>query len=184
MSPPPAVCPKADALFPIVSAASIVAKVIRDRSLVQSRDALGLSGDLGTGYPHDAATLAWLRTHVSPLAGFPPLVRFSWETSVRMLAEDGGGAAVAGPGGVGPRSGGGTGGGCPTRKVAKVVFEADTARGDGDGGGASGGGAPPPRSQMRLVDPRSTCAGLQETSGAGRAPYFRTRRLQRVAEAF
>ncbi len=41
---------------------------------------LGLTGEVGTGYPGDAATSAWLKAHVHPVLGFPPLVRHSWAT--------------------------------------------------------------------------------------------------------
>lgn len=45
------VCPKADALYPIVSAASIVAKVSRDRELRAARPGGESSPELGSGYP-------------------------------------------------------------------------------------------------------------------------------------
>lgn len=47
------VCPKADALYPAVSAASIVAKVLRDTSLLVEQQQLGAAhaGALGNGYP-------------------------------------------------------------------------------------------------------------------------------------
>jgi ribonuclease H2 subunit A len=47
------VCPKADALYPIVSAASIAAKVLRDTSLLVEQGALAEkhAGSLGNGYP-------------------------------------------------------------------------------------------------------------------------------------
>lgn len=82
------VCPKADALFPIVSAASIVAKVTRDRALEAARAGLPDCarpgpGGLGTGYPHDELTKAWLVSHVDRFFGFRPIVRFSWETAAR-----------------------------------------------------------------------------------------------------
>ncbi|KXZ50898.1 hypothetical protein GPECTOR_14g146 [Gonium pectorale] len=79
------VCPKADSLYPIVSAASIVAKVLRDTSLTECQKSLGLQGEVGTGYPGDAATVAWLKQHIHPVFGFPPLVRQSWETCARLL---------------------------------------------------------------------------------------------------
>lgn len=47
------VCPKADALYPIVSAASIVAKVLRDTALLVEQERLPErhKGSLGNGYP-------------------------------------------------------------------------------------------------------------------------------------
>lgn len=51
------VCPKADALYPIVSAASIVAKVLRDTALLVEQEQLPdkHKGNLGNGYPRSAA---------------------------------------------------------------------------------------------------------------------------------
>jgi ribonuclease H2 subunit A len=63
------VCPKADAIYPIVSAASIAAKVTRDQ-LQESID-----GESGSGYPGDSVTLAWLRGRLHPVSGFPADVR-------------------------------------------------------------------------------------------------------------
>lgn len=66
---------KADALFPVVGAASIVAKILRDDIL---RHTLGVGA---SGYPGDSATVAWLKDHLDPVFGFPRIVRFSWGTS-------------------------------------------------------------------------------------------------------
>lgn len=63
------VCPKADAIYPIVSAASIAAKVTRD--VLQA----AIPGDAGSGYPGDDATKAWLAARVHPFLGFPRDVR-------------------------------------------------------------------------------------------------------------
>lgn len=53
---------KADSLFPVVSAASIVAKVTRD-SLLENwvfEESLPISREFGCGYPGDPITVAWL----------------------------------------------------------------------------------------------------------------------------
>lgn len=84
-----AVCPKADALYPIVSAASIVAKVTRDRLL---RDFVldvspTCSQEYGSGYPGDPVTTTWLKANLDKVFGYPDLVRFSWQTTSRLLHE-------------------------------------------------------------------------------------------------
>lgn len=71
---------KADVLFPVVGAASIVAKVLRD-------DILKEMGVGASGYPGDAATVAWLRSNVDPIFGFPNVVRFSWSSCAELLRE-------------------------------------------------------------------------------------------------
>eukprot|EP00891_Asterochloris_glomerata_P008869 jgi/Astpho2/8869/fgenesh1_pm.00129_%23_13_t len=84
------VCPKADAIYPIVSAASIVAKVTRDRLLreFQPQEAgVQLGTQYGSGYPGDPVTKQWLDSHMDPVFGFPSLVRFSWQTADRMLED-------------------------------------------------------------------------------------------------
>lgn len=82
------VCPKADAIYPIVSAASIAAKVWRDRALEALHGTVEggkKSQGLCSGYPGDAETKAWLKNHVTPVFGFPSLVRFSWATCKTIL---------------------------------------------------------------------------------------------------
>jgi ribonuclease H2 subunit A len=80
--------PKADSLYPVVSAASICAKVVRDRIIHKwqflEKDE-GLYTELGSGYPSDPSTRAWLEDNVDPIFGFPTLVRFSWSTSQKIL---------------------------------------------------------------------------------------------------
>lgn len=71
--------PKADALYPIVSAASIAAKVTRDRVIE------GLGGDRGSGYPSDPKTKEWLSRSMDPIFGYDQAVRFSWGTVDKLL---------------------------------------------------------------------------------------------------
>lgn len=74
---------KADSLYPVVSGASIVAKVTRDRALrswVLEETAENMHTNFGSGYPGDPATKAWLSHHKHSVFGFPTLVRFSWGT--------------------------------------------------------------------------------------------------------
>ena len=72
---------KADRDYPIVSAASIVAKVMRDREVDSLKE---VHGDFGSGYPSDPTTKAffteWLRRG-DPL---PACVRRSWKTWVNI----------------------------------------------------------------------------------------------------
>ncbi|XP_003976099.2 ribonuclease H2 subunit A isoform X1 [Takifugu rubripes] len=80
--------PKADSLFPIVSAASICAKVARDFAVKHWRfgEDLGeVDADYGSGYPSDPKTKAWLLRYLDPVFGYPQLVRFSWSTAQTLM---------------------------------------------------------------------------------------------------
>lgn len=84
------VAEKADSKYPIVSAASICAKVIRDR-IVQNwtyleSDSLYLDTfKLGSGYPADPDTKKFLERSKDPVFGFATIARFSWSTITRIL---------------------------------------------------------------------------------------------------
>ncbi|MDK2975376.1 MAG: ribonuclease [Methanofollis sp.] len=72
----------ADVLFPVVSAASIVAKVSRDRRIADLREAFGA---IGSGYPSDPATIAYLRERIWADGVPPAFARSSWKTVVEMM---------------------------------------------------------------------------------------------------
>ncbi|MCH79636.1 ribonuclease H2 subunit A-like, partial [Trifolium medium] len=77
------VAKKADSLYPVVSGASIVAKVTRDRAVrewVLDETADNMHRNFGSGYPGDPTTKSWLEHHKHSIFGFPTLVRFSWGT--------------------------------------------------------------------------------------------------------
>eukprot|EP00730_Choanoeca_flexa_P003633 TRINITY_DN11461_c0_g1_i1.p1 TRINITY_DN11461_c0_g1~~TRINITY_DN11461_c0_g1_i1.p1 ORF type:complete len:398 (+),score=98.98 TRINITY_DN11461_c0_g1_i1:668-1861(+) len=83
---------KADVKYPIVSAASICAKVTRDAVLTHWKhlEKVGTMGtDYGSGYPSDPSTKAWLQKSCVPIFGFPGLVRFSWSTAKKIMEEKG-----------------------------------------------------------------------------------------------
>lgn len=67
---------KADQRFVIVSAASIVAKVTRDRAMARIRK----DHDLGSGYPSDKRTISFVRKTVESKIELPKFVRTSWKT--------------------------------------------------------------------------------------------------------
>jgi ribonuclease HII len=68
---------KADRTYPIVGAASIVAKVIRDREVERLR---GQYGDFGSGYPADPLTRVYLERYIRKHRAPPPFARKSWKT--------------------------------------------------------------------------------------------------------
>ncbi|XP_020503326.1 ribonuclease H2 subunit A [Labrus bergylta] len=84
--------PKADSLFPVVSAASICAKVARDRAVKgwNFQEDLGeVDADYGSGYPGDPKTKAWLQKYLDPVFGYPQFVRFSWSTAKILMDNKG-----------------------------------------------------------------------------------------------
>ncbi|GMS82299.1 hypothetical protein PENTCL1PPCAC_4474 [Pristionchus entomophagus] len=84
---------KADALFPVVSAASIAAKVTRDTQLREwqfAERAPKVEGvKFGSGYPSDPTTKAFLAKTVDGVFGYPGLIRFSWKTVDTILDKKG-----------------------------------------------------------------------------------------------
>lgn len=83
---------KADANYAVCSAASVVAKVLRDallqnwtfsESTSSSSSSTLLPDDFkfGSGYPSDPTCKAWMQNNVAacPVFGFPDIVRFSWK---------------------------------------------------------------------------------------------------------
>ena len=75
---------KADRTYPIVSAASIIAKVERDKaiSFLQKK-----YGNLGCGYPCDKNTITFLYDWIKKYGVYPDFVRKSWKTSKRIKME-------------------------------------------------------------------------------------------------
>lgn len=85
------VAKKADALYPVVSAASICAKVARDRAVKNWHFAEGITiedNSFGSGYPGDPATKKFLAGNIDPVFGFPDFVRFSWSTAALILERE------------------------------------------------------------------------------------------------
>ncbi|WWC91754.1 uncharacterized protein L201_006701 [Kwoniella dendrophila CBS 6074] len=111
------VCPKADSLFKIVGAASIVAKVTRDRYVHNWVDPEDIASNeelpnkriklddkkkeedageeeeetinRGSGYPSDPKTQAFLKNSLDPVFGYKGIVRFSWATVKVLLDKNG-----------------------------------------------------------------------------------------------
>ncbi|CAB3367241.1 Hypothetical predicted protein [Cloeon dipterum] len=84
------VAKKADAIYPVVSAASICAKVCRDKAVSnwKFKENIEIVGDAwGSGYPGDPATKKFLQANLDPVFGFPQLVRFSWSTAEKITDE-------------------------------------------------------------------------------------------------
>lgn len=72
--------PKADLNYPVVSAASIVAKVHRDLDLAKTPAQ-------GSGYPSDPKTRSWLKEIIRSKQPFPPCVRQRWGTIANLKME-------------------------------------------------------------------------------------------------
>lgn len=154
------VCPKADAIYPIVSAASIVAKVTRDKALREytpmETGALQetMSRKFGSGYPGDPETKGWLENHVDPVFGFPSLVRFSWSTCTNILKDRG----------------------------VRVRWECEEENVAGDnGGGGVGYGGQQQTTMLGFAAGNDKMRDMGPSNGIGRHSFFRARRLQRVA---
>lgn len=65
--------PKADLNHPAVGAASIFAKLARDAAIAEL-------GPVGSGYPSDPVTRAWILDHIRRDAPLPACVRSRWGT--------------------------------------------------------------------------------------------------------
>jgi ribonuclease HII len=80
---------KADDIYPVVSAASIIAKTKRDEEIrniaIELEKKLNLP--MGSGYPADPITQKFLRKWLDRYRSLPPHVRRSWKTTKNILRE-------------------------------------------------------------------------------------------------
>ena len=72
----------ADETIPVVSAAGIVAKVVRDRLISELAAEFG---EIGSGYPSDETTIAFLKNYIAGHGRPPSIARASWETTRQIL---------------------------------------------------------------------------------------------------
>ncbi len=77
---------KADAKYPAVSAASIIAKVTRDREIEKIKEQYG---EVGSGYPSDPRTIDFLKREISRGTDISGIVRTEWATFRRIRSEAG-----------------------------------------------------------------------------------------------
>ena len=80
---------KADTIYPIVSAASIIAKTTRDEmvSSIEKELRKNLDIPLGSGYPADPITQKFLKTWLQENHSLPPYTRLSWKTSQYLIKQ-------------------------------------------------------------------------------------------------
>ncbi|MCS5528842.1 MAG: ribonuclease HII [Nitrosopumilus sp.] len=74
----------ADSRFVVVSAASILAKVTRDKSIQQLRK----THNLGSGYPSDSTTVKFVTKYYKKNRVMPVFVRKSWKPVQRIMGKD------------------------------------------------------------------------------------------------
>ncbi len=81
---------KADDIYPVVGAASILAKTIRDKEIKKISQKLEekLNLPLGSGYPSDPITKKFLKNWLDKFGNLPPNVRHSWKTTQNLINEN------------------------------------------------------------------------------------------------
>ena len=77
---------KADKIYPVVSAASVIAKVERDREIANLRLEYG---EFGSGYLTDEKTMVFLKQLLDKDGEYPDFVRKSWKPAKRAKSEHG-----------------------------------------------------------------------------------------------
>ena len=75
---------KADDTYPVVSAASIIAKVTRDRMIEDISKEFGV--DIGSGYPSDQKTMDFIKGWIRKNGVSPKHTRNSWEPVRKLLS--------------------------------------------------------------------------------------------------
>ena len=80
---------KADEKYPIVGAASIIAKTNRDGEIERIERELKSKLDmpLGSGYPADPVTQKFIKTWLKTFDELPPYIRKSWSTTKKLFKE-------------------------------------------------------------------------------------------------
>jgi ribonuclease HII len=80
---------KADDTYPIVSAASIIAKTRRDNEirLIANELEKKINQPIGSGYPADPITQKFIRSWLNIYDKLPPHTRCSWKTAQNLLKE-------------------------------------------------------------------------------------------------
>ena len=74
----------ADDTYPVVSAASIIAKVTRDRMVEDISKEFGV--DIGSGYPSDEKTMGFIKEWINKNGVSPKHTRNSWEPVRKLLS--------------------------------------------------------------------------------------------------
>jgi len=72
---------KADRLYPVVSAASILAKVERDGAIAELKEKYS---EIGSGYIADPQTVRFLESWIRNFESYPDFVRDSWKPAQRL----------------------------------------------------------------------------------------------------
>ena len=75
---------KADQKYPIVSAASVIAKVERDKAIEEIKREYG---EVGCGYPTDPKTIKFLEECLKKFGEYPHFVRKSWKPAKRLKSD-------------------------------------------------------------------------------------------------
>ncbi|XP_021361251.1 ribonuclease H2 subunit A-like [Mizuhopecten yessoensis] len=87
------VAKKADSLYPIVGAASICAKVCRDKAVKSWVFSEGITmaedTSYGSGYPGDPNTKKFMNDKLDKVFGYPQFVRFGWSTASQLIEKQG-----------------------------------------------------------------------------------------------
>jgi len=74
---------KADDIYLVVGAASIIAKTTRDSKVAKIEQEIGQ--EIGSGYPSDPTTIGFLEKWIRENFDLPPHTRKSWETTRKIL---------------------------------------------------------------------------------------------------
>ncbi|MBD3159099.1 MAG: ribonuclease HII [Candidatus Lokiarchaeota archaeon] len=75
---------RADITYPVVSAASVLAKVERDHRIEELH---AIHGDFGSGYPSDSVSVGFIQAVVSETGDVPDIVRRTWSPVRKILLD-------------------------------------------------------------------------------------------------